>query len=282
MMSMMSKHSRRYRLLPYSRTRQAAQDLEIIQRKHLIHGLAEVDITGPRARLAAYQERTGEEISFTAWVVTCVARAVREQPTVQAYRQGRSHLLVFDDVDVTVFIERALPQGRSEVTFHVVRRADTKSLLAIHQELRDAQRPSGQSSSGLPVVQIYEALPRFARRMLIRLAKRFPALWTQIGGTVAVTAVGMFAKDLGGWGIPQTWNTLDVTVGSTARKPGIFAGQIGVREYLSITASFDHDVVDGAPAARFCRRLAELLEEGYGLDTLTGAIETPAGMSGPC
>ena len=277
---MLARHERRYRLLPYSRARQAAQDLEIIQRKHLIHGLAEVDITGPRASLAAYRERTGEEISFTAWVVTCVARAVKEQPTVQAYRQGRRHLLVFDDVDVTVFIERTLPQGQSEVTFHVVRAANTKSVLAIHQELRDAQHPFAPSRSGPSLARIYTALPRFARRMLIRLMKRFPALWTQIGGTVAVTAVGMFAKDLGGWGIPQTWNTLDVTIGSMARKPGIVNGQIALREYLSVTASFDHDVVDGGPAARFCLRLAELLETGYGLDTFTGAAMPPADMSG--
>jgi pyruvate/2-oxoglutarate dehydrogenase complex dihydrolipoamide acyltransferase (E2) component len=29
--------------------------------------------------------------------------------------------------------------------------------------------------------------------------------------------------------------------------------------------SFDHDIVDGAPAARFAQHLKELLESGYGL-----------------
>jgi pyruvate/2-oxoglutarate dehydrogenase complex dihydrolipoamide acyltransferase (E2) component len=29
---------------------------------------------------------------------------------------------------------------------------------------------------------------------------------------------------------------------------------------------FDHDVIDGAPAARFTHRLMELIESGYGLD----------------
>jgi pyruvate/2-oxoglutarate dehydrogenase complex dihydrolipoamide acyltransferase (E2) component len=104
-------------------------------------------------------------------------------------------------------------------------------------------------------VQVYTALPRFVRRMLIRLATHLPAIWTQIGGTVAVPAVGMYAKSCGGWGIPQTWNTLDVTVGSIATKPGVVDGQIMAREYLSVTVSFDHDLVDGAPAARFCARL---------------------------
>jgi pyruvate/2-oxoglutarate dehydrogenase complex dihydrolipoamide acyltransferase (E2) component len=34
---------------------------------------------------------------------------------------------------------------------------------------------------------------------------------------------------------------------------------------LSLTVVFDHDVVDGAPAARFVQRLVELIEGGYGL-----------------
>ncbi|HKT37817.1 MAG TPA: 2-oxo acid dehydrogenase subunit E2, partial [Ktedonobacterales bacterium] len=39
-----------------------------------------------------------------------------------------------------------------------------------------------------------------------------------------------------------------------------------VREYLNLTISIDHDLVDGAPAARFTKRLKELIESGYGLD----------------
>ena len=42
-------------------------------------------------------------------------------------------------------------------------------------------------------------------------------------------------------------------------------GRIEIREYLCVTISFDHDVVDGAPAARFTRQFKELIERGYGL-----------------
>jgi pyruvate/2-oxoglutarate dehydrogenase complex dihydrolipoamide acyltransferase (E2) component len=35
---------------------------------------------------------------------------------------------------------------------------------------------------------------------------------------------------------------------------------------MNVTVIFDHDVIDGAPAARFTRRLVELIESGYGLD----------------
>ena len=57
-----------------------------------------------------------------------------------------------------------------------------------------------------------------------------------------------------------------ITVGGIGEKPGVLDGQIAIREYLSLTLSFDHDLIDGAPAARFTGRLKELIESGYGLD----------------
>jgi pyruvate/2-oxoglutarate dehydrogenase complex dihydrolipoamide acyltransferase (E2) component len=35
-----------------------------------------------------------------------------------------------------------------------------------------------------------------------------------------------------------------------------------MREHLCLTVSFDHAIVDGAPAARFMKRFADLLESG--------------------
>jgi pyruvate/2-oxoglutarate dehydrogenase complex dihydrolipoamide acyltransferase (E2) component len=62
---------------------------------------------------------------------------------------------------------------------------------------------------------------------------------------------------------------LGITLGGVAEKPAVVDGQIEVREYLSRTVSFDHDIVDGAPAARFTQRFKELIEAGYGLDGVT-------------
>jgi hypothetical protein len=56
-----------------------------------------------------------------------------------------------------------------------------------------------------------------------------------------------------------------VTVGGIGQKSGIVDGHIAIREYLSLTISFDHDIIDGAPAARFTQRLKELIESGSGL-----------------
>jgi 2-oxoacid dehydrogenases acyltransferase (catalytic domain) len=72
-----------------------------------------------------------------------------------------------------------------------------------------------------------------------------------------ITAVGMFGKGVG-WGIPPALPTLMITLGGIGEKPGVVDGHIAIREYLSLTISFDHEIIDGTPAARFT-------ESGYGL-----------------
>ena len=91
-------------------------------------------------------------------------------------------------------------------------------------------------------------------------------MWKDNMGTVGVTSVGMFGRGAG-WGIPLAAPTpLMVTVGGIGEKPALVDGRVANREYLSLTISVDHEVVDGAPAARFTQRLKELIESGYGLD----------------
>ena len=49
-------------------------------------------------------------------------------------------------------------------------------------------------------------------------------------------------------------------------KPAEVEDRVEPREILDLTIIFDHDVIDGAPAARFTRKVVELIESGCGLD----------------
>jgi pyruvate/2-oxoglutarate dehydrogenase complex dihydrolipoamide acyltransferase (E2) component len=62
--------------------------------------------------------------------------------------------------------------------------------------------------------------------------------------------------------------TLTIPVGGISMKPGVHEGEIAIREVLSLTVSFDRDVVDGAPAARFVQRFRTRLEAACGLRDL--------------
>ncbi|MCU4739824.1 2-oxo acid dehydrogenase subunit E2 [Natronoglomus mannanivorans] len=232
-------------------------------RRSVVHGLVEFDVTEARQRIRTLETKTGEKPSFTAFLVVCLARALEDHPHVQAYRDWRGRLVQFEDVDVNVLVERQI--GGSHVGVpHVIRGANRRSLESVHDEIRAAQtdpddrRQTRVASLGL-------RLPGPVRRLLWRLPQVSPRHWKRVAGTVAVTSVGMFATG-GGWGISPTNYTLQLTVGGIDRKPGLVDGEIEPREYLSLTVTVDHDVVDGAPAARFVQRLRELVEAGYGLE----------------
>jgi pyruvate/2-oxoglutarate dehydrogenase complex dihydrolipoamide acyltransferase (E2) component len=87
------------------------------------------------------------------------------------------------------------------------------------------------------------------------------------GGTVMLTSVGMFGKG-GGWGIPITTHTLNVTVGGIFHRPVVSPEGLEERKRLCLTVSFDHDNIDGAPAARFLQRFKDILERGEALKQL--------------
>jgi pyruvate/2-oxoglutarate dehydrogenase complex dihydrolipoamide acyltransferase (E2) component len=268
----MNKNTGPYRVVDFPQERRfMANFLNLTwANKHSMYGLLEVDVTGAKQFIEEYKARTGELLSFTGYLVLCLARAVEENKAVQACRKGRNQLVVFDDVNVGIMVERKIGEKRV-LMGEVIRGANHKTYRQIHQQIRSAQ-------SSLPVASERAAawfqsamlLPWPLSRLFIALVRmvvrRDPTIVVSMAGTVGITAVGMFGEGQGGWGIAPTMHPLDLIVGSTAWKPVIVEGRIEPREILNLTLVFDHDVIDGAPAARFARRLVELIESGYGLD----------------
>ncbi|HEX8997130.1 MAG TPA: 2-oxo acid dehydrogenase subunit E2 [Ktedonobacterales bacterium] len=259
----MTRRAKQYQTLPYSKMRRAATaNLRSFQRKPMVHGLIEVDVAKARAFLQEHKARSGESLSFTAFIIACVAKAVDENKSVQAYRWGMTRLVVFDDVDVALVIERDIA-GEKVPLLYVIHAANRKSFQEIHHEIRAIQaRDPAKSVLGFAALPFVP--PVVFTRILYRALRTFPWLHKRVVGTVGVTAVGMFGKG-GGWGIPTAASSLAITIGGLAPKPVVVDGRIVIHEVLCVTLSFDHRIIDGAPAARFTDRLRELIESGYGL-----------------
>jgi pyruvate/2-oxoglutarate dehydrogenase complex dihydrolipoamide acyltransferase (E2) component len=261
----MKKKHHDYEVVRYPKLRRAlAVTLHSAQRKPMIHGLIEVDVTRAREFLREHKAKTGEALSFTAFIITCLAHAVNENKSVQACRKGNKHLVLFDEVDVSTAIERDMA-GHKQPIGYIIRAANTKTFREIHHEIRAAQVEAVEKAwegfrdfRFIPLVVI-----RFIWPIFWWMLGRYPRVQKRYGGTVGLTAVGMFGKG-SGWGIPIV-NRTQITLGGIAEKPGVVDGQIAIREYLCMTLSFNHDLIDGAPAARFTERLKELVESGYGL-----------------
>jgi pyruvate/2-oxoglutarate dehydrogenase complex dihydrolipoamide acyltransferase (E2) component len=251
-----------YQLVPFPKAqRELAVGLRLSEHQHIIHGLLEVDVTTPRQVIEAQQARGEEPLSFTAFIAACVGKAVDEHKSVQAYRKGRNQLVIFEDVDIGLSVEHEV-EGHKIPLLYVVRAANRKTGWEIHREIRAFQKL--HTAKVLPIPQLVQRWPAL---MLLggRVLLRSPFYWKKSNGTCAITAVGMFGKG-SGWGIPYASPySLFLTLGGITEKQGVVDGQIVIREYLSLTISFDHDIIDGAPAARFTERLKELIESGFGL-----------------
>lgn len=125
---------------------------------------------------------------------------------------------------------------------------------------------SEKKSLSMRLVKYFPSFPKFMRNIIYRRF-RDPFFLKENAGTVLVTTIGMFSRS-GGYAIPLTPNPLAFVIGGISKKPGVVDDRIEVREYLSITVLIDHDIVDGAPAARFVSRFAELVETASGLEDL--------------
>jgi len=177
---------------------------------------------------------------------------------------GATQLIVFDDVDVLIAIEIPLGAQRFPLLYPI-RAANRRTVRDIHDEIRAIQANSTpDAATQLAWLRRMALLPTMVRHLLYRLIERQPHWRKRAAGTVGMTSVGMFGAG-GGWGIGVPSHTLSLILGGIAAKPGVVDGQIAIREYLSVTIDFDHDIVDGAPAARFVQRLKELVEAGDGL-----------------
>lgn len=249
-----------YTVAPIPRERRPVLDrLAGASRRFQVHALVELDVREARRRIAAADHR----VSWTGFVVASMARAVATHPEVNARRAG-NRVVTFDRVDVGATVEREW-QGRRVLDIVVVEEADHMSCAATSELLRRAKHGPGQPHPASGVIRFVVRLPGPMRRTAIRLAGASARTTATFGPAVGVTSVGMFS-DGWGWAVPLSPLTVIATVGGVVERPVVRAGEVVIRPMLPLTLTFDHAVVDGAPAARFTETLRRIVETAAAFD----------------
>ncbi len=262
-----------YCIRPFSQNRRNIQLLlEEGSRKHNVHALLEIDVTKARSLIKEYKKKKKGDISFTGWVIKCVAQAVITNRELNAYRHGKRQIFVFEDVDIPIPVERNA-DGETRPMAYIIRQANKKNVLEITREIRTVQQEGVTDDTQLlggyltMLERFALGAPMFIKKLLLLYARRSALLQKKHMGTVGVSSIGMFGKFPGwavGIGIPATF----VAVGGVIKKPGVVEDTIQIREYLHVTIIVNHDLVDGAPLARFVSSLTEYMENGFGLTNI--------------
>ena len=252
-----------YRTAPFPVLRRLVIDSgRLGRRKSNVHGLFEIDVTDTRRHIRAHRRASGRPLSLTAYIVYCLGQTLAADPQMHAMIDWRGRMVLFDDVDLVVMVEL----GTADDPFpaaHLVRAVNRLAPTEIEASIQ-AMRERPTFDRSWRFMRWFLHLPGFLRLLIYRVVLTNPGLVQRYAGTSVVTALGMFGAG-GGWVIPNSQYTLSVSLGGLARKPAYVGGELLPREMLAVTISVDHDVVDGAPAARFARRLKTLIESGEGL-----------------
>ena len=253
-----------YHFRAFPRSRIATFDVYAVgKQKHHISVLLECDVTDARQRIRDWKKQ-GHRISFTSWLLKVIADTVEQHREAAAFLHNKRKLIVFDDVNISLLVEKEV-EGKKVPIPLVIEKTQQKSMEEIAAEIEQAK---SAKLSGKDIVlkrktnffeSLYYHLPGLLRRMVWRYLLRHPRTVYRQMGNVGVTSVGMMGQ-VSGWFVHSSVHPLCFGIGSILKKPVVKDDQVVIREVLNLTMLIDHDVIDGAPMARFVGELVKRVE----------------------
>lgn len=235
--------------------------------KHHITGLLEVDVTEVIKHVRKLRSE-GKELSFFSYMVKTISDAIAENRQIQAVKAKRTSTMVFEDIDITVMVEKLVDGVRVPLPL-LIKKTQEKSAEEIHAEIQKAQNQKIEHASDYVLTEtkisgllmsIYYRLPQRMRLFIMRQLLKNPYRSKEMMGTAMITTVGTAGR-VSGWIIPKTMHNLCFAIGPIAKKPWVATQNIEIRDILHLTLLIDHDVVDGVPAARFTAKLLSRIQK---------------------
>lgn len=260
----------KYKTQEFPASRLATIDIcEIGKRSHHVVGLIELDVSKSREKIREINKKKNVKISFTAWLISVIACTIKKHETASSYLSGKNKRMIFEDINVSVLIEKDLNGQKVPIPL-VIEKANEKSIESINMQIANAKNVKLTHSDIViekktkRLEKIYYLLPGFIRIYFWKYLLRHPKLAFKKMGNVAITAIGMMGT-LNGWFIPTSIHPVCFGIGSVIKKPVVIDNNIEIRQMLNMTVLLNHDVIDGAPMARFISDLAKNIENGLNL-----------------
>ena len=180
-----------------------------------------------------FEKRDGEKLTFTPLFIEAVAKAIKDFPMINV-SVDQTGTKIIKRKNINIGMAAALPSGNLIVP--VIKNADEKNLLGITKNVNDLANRARANKLTPDEIQ---------------------------GGTFTLTNVGGFGNVMGTPIINQPQVAI-LAVGTIKKKPAVIetpqGDMIGIRQFMFLSLSYDHRVVDGSLGGTFLRRVADYLE----------------------
>jgi pyruvate dehydrogenase E2 component (dihydrolipoamide acetyltransferase) len=188
---------------------------------------AQIDLSAVKEYRRRMQEENLRELSYDAFFVFAVARALKEFPHFRS-RLEDEKTVTADAIHVGVAISAG-----EELFTPVVRQADTKSILDIDAEIR---------------------------ALAERVGKRTITAADMTGAVLTISNLGMYPIHSFAAVIPPG-QAAALAIGCAEETPVVRNGSVKIVPLTTITLSVDHRLINGREAGQFIARLKPILEK---------------------
>lgn len=196
---------------------------------HCTH-FEEVDVTNI-LEMREFWKKRNVSVSATALFVKAISISLRDYPIFNARLNEEKDLIELHEehhIGVAIDTEEGL-------IVPVVRNVEKKSLLAIHNEMKE---------------------------LTVKAQENRLTISEMTGSTFTISNVGPLGGSIGATPIINQPEVGLISFHKTKKRPVVNdQDEIVIRSMMNISMSFDHRVADGATAVAFTNRLTELLEE---------------------
>lgn len=223
-------------------------------------GVEVTPITGVRAVIARRMAESAQTTAATSLSTRVDAtELVRVRETLRAEWQASPGMgPSYNDLLLVILAKalRELPYMNAHLVGGEIRRFEAVNIgLAIDTE-RGLLVPVLHGAERMTLREVAQA-----SRDLVSRARAGHLLPDELsGGTFTLTNMGMFEIDA----FTPIINIPEVAIlgmGRIVETPAVCGGQVCVRKMLTLSLTFDHRAVDGAPAARLLQRVKQLVEQ---------------------
>ena len=179
-----------------------------------------------------FNKRHGDVLTFTPIFIDAIVKAIKDFPMINVQVDG-DNIIKKKAINISVAV--ALPSGNLIVP--VIHNADQLSVTGLAMRVNDLARRARENKLTPDDLQ---------------------------GGTFTVSNVGSFGNVMGTPIINQPQVAI-MALGAIQKKVVVVetptGDQIGIRQMMFLSHSYDHRVVDGALGGMFVRRVADYLEK---------------------
>ncbi len=245
---------------PWPRIRNILELFLTGARRHTLFGTAEYDITKAIEKIA--QNEDGP--SLNTFLVYSIAQTAIKNEKMRTFKYKQKKI-VFKHADIGMPILKTLPSGLKIPVWYIVRKADTKTLEELNQELREAVIGDLANDKNVKFRRKLSEMPIFIQRFVYAWIFRHPVRIKKYFGNMGITNVRQQGFHSPFVGLAMNIYSCQISVGNVSDKflPDENKNP-SLRSVIQLGAGFDHIVMDGMCITTIAKELGQQLESAKG------------------